>query len=118
VLDSRRRQLLVFGLMVVGVVLALSCLNAAAELIRRRRAACDGSLPLPTAAYVLGGLGLLVGVLALVLLVRWFGHSRQAIAFVLFATAVAGVVFQAVALVTAAQEDASITPTCRSRLPG
>ncbi|GAA1601669.1 hypothetical protein GCM10009789_64850 [Kribbella sancticallisti] len=118
VLDGRRRQALVFGLMVVGVVLALTCLNAQAELVRRRRAACDGSMPLPTTAYVLGGIGLFVGLLALVLLLRWFGHSRQLIAFILFATAVAGVIFQIFVLITAIQADTSVTPVCGSRLPG
>lgn len=100
---DRRRQGLVFGLMVVGVVLALICVNAQAELQRRQQAACDESLSLPTSAYVLGAIGLVVGALALLLLVRWFGRSRQMIAVVLFATAVAGVVFEVFALLTALQ---------------
>ncbi|WP_020385755.1 hypothetical protein [Kribbella catacumbae] len=98
------RQGLVFGLMVVGVVLALICVNAEAELQRRRQAACDASLSLPPSAYVLGAAGLLVGMLALLLLIRWFGRSRQVIAIVLYTTAVAGVVFEAFALITALQD--------------
>ena len=111
-LDGRRRQGLVFGLMVVGVVLALVTVNAQAELARRRNAACDGSLPLPSAAYVLGGIGLLVGLVALTLLLRWFGHSRQVIAFILFATAVAAVVFELFALIIAIQQSTSTTVVC------
>jgi uncharacterized BrkB/YihY/UPF0761 family membrane protein len=98
---DQRRQALVFGLLVVGVVLALTCVNAEAELVRRRDAACDSSLALPSSAYVLVAIGLLVGVVALFLLSRWFGGTRQVIVVVLFATAVAGVVFEAFALITA-----------------
>lgn len=98
-----RRQGLVFGLMVVGVVLGLICVNAEAELQRRRQAACDASLSMPSAAYVLGGLGLVAGALALVLLIRWYGRSRQVITVVLFTSAVAGVVFEVLALITALQ---------------
>jgi hypothetical protein len=95
-----RRQGLVFGLMVVGVVLALICVNAEAELVRRQDASCDESLGLPTSVYVLGSIGLLVGLAALVLLGRWFGRDRQVIVTVLFVTAVAGLVFEVFALIT------------------
>ena len=98
---DQRRQALVFGLMVVGVVLALTCVNAEAELERRRDAACDSSLTLPSSAYVLVAIGLLAGLIALFLLGRWFGGNRQVIVIVLFATAVAGVVFEVFALITA-----------------
>jgi hypothetical protein len=111
-LTGRRRQGLAFGLMVAGVLLALTNTNAQTELVRRRQDTCDGSLPLPTSAYVLGGAGLLVGVVALALMVRWFGHSRQAIALILVATAVAAVVFELFALVTAFQEGRPITDLC------
>ncbi|MEV6416530.1 hypothetical protein [Kribbella sp. NPDC051718] len=111
-----RRQGLVFGLIVVGVVLVLACMNAETELQRRRRAACDGSLALPPVAYVLGAIGLLVGVLALLLLIRLSGGSRQVITVVLFATAVAGVVFEVFALITAIQQSAPISAICRRPL--
>lgn len=107
-----RRQALVFGLVIVGVVLALTSVNAEAELQRRRIASCDSSLALPTSAYVLGAIGLLVGALALTLLIRWFGRSRQVIAVVLYVTAVAGVVFELFALLTTLQ---SPGPPCPIR---
>ena len=97
----RRRQPAVFALLVVGVVLSLLCSNAQASLVRRREAECDASLPLPAAAYVLGGLGLLFGLVALMLLARWFGQSR--LALVLFATSIAAVVFELLVLITAIQ---------------
>ncbi|GAB2671264.1 hypothetical protein [Kribbella swartbergensis] len=112
VLAGRRRQLLVFGLTIVGVLLAMINTNAQAELIRRRQDSCDGTLPLPTAAYVLGFAGLAVGAVALFLLIRWFGHSRQPIALILFATATAAVVFEVFALVTAFQEGRPAPPLC------
>jgi hypothetical protein len=96
-----RRRALVFGLIVVGVVLALTCVNAVAELDRRRRAACDAPLTLPVSAYVLVVLGLLVGLAGLFLLARWFGGDRQVIVVILFATAVSGVVFEVFALLSA-----------------
>jgi hypothetical protein len=74
---GRRRQGLVLALVVVGVLLSTINANAQAELIRRRQDTCDGSLPLPTAAYVLGFAGLVVGAVALFLLGRWFRHSRS-----------------------------------------
>lgn len=106
-----RRQGVVFGLTVVGVVLTLTCLNAGAELERRRRAACDGSLAMPPSAFVLGSIGLLLGVVALLLLIRW--SSRQVITIVLFATAVAGVVFEVFALIAAVQQSAPVSSICR-----
>ncbi|MFI5712391.1 hypothetical protein [Kribbella sp. NPDC051620] len=108
-----RRQGVVFGLTVVGVVLTLTCLNAGAELERRRRAACDGSLAMPPSAFVLGSVGLLLGVVALLLLIRWSGRSRQVMTIVLFATAVAGVVFEAFALIAAIQQSAPVSSICR-----
>ncbi|MFG1817325.1 hypothetical protein ACGFIF_26455 [Kribbella sp. NPDC049174] len=109
---SRRHQGLVLGLVIVGVLLATINTNAQAELIRRRQASCDGSLPLPTAAYVLGFVGLGVGAVALFLLIRWFGHSREPIALILFATAAAAVIFEFFALVTAFQEGRPVHPIC------
>jgi len=109
---GRRRQGLVLGLVVVGVLLATINTNAQAELIRRRQDSCDGSIPLPTAAYVLGFAGLVVGAVALFLLVRWFGHSRQPIALILFATATAAVIFELFAIVTAFQEGRPVHPLC------
>lgn len=111
-LTGRRRQGLVFGLIVVGVLLALINANAQSELARRRQDSCDGSLPLPTTAYVLGFAGLLVGALALFLLLRWFGHSRQPIALILVATATAAVVFEIFALITAFQEAGPVQAIC------
>jgi uncharacterized BrkB/YihY/UPF0761 family membrane protein len=111
-LAGRRRQGLVFGLVVVGVLLATINANAQAELIRRREDSCDGSIPLPTSAYVLGFAGLAVGAVALFLLFRWFGHSRQVIELVLFATATAAVIFELFALVTAFQEGRPVYPMC------
>jgi hypothetical protein len=99
-LSGRHRQLLVFGLMVAGVVVALLCVNAEAELVRRRVASCDASLGLPMSVDVLGVIGVLVGLAAIVLLGRWFGRDRRAIVTVLFVTAVAGLVFEAFALIT------------------
>ncbi|GAA0961668.1 hypothetical protein GCM10009554_78490 [Kribbella koreensis] len=98
--SGRRRQLLVFGLMVAGVVVALLCVNAEAELVRRRSASCDASLGLPMSVDVLSVIGVLAGLAAIVLLGRWFGRDRRAIVTVLFVTAVAGVVFELFALVT------------------
>ncbi|MEI8410089.1 MULTISPECIES: hypothetical protein [unclassified Kribbella] len=104
VLAGRRRQGLVLALVVVGLLLSTITTNAQAELIRRRQDSCDGSLPLPTTAYVLGFAGLAVGAVALFLLTRWFRHSRQPITLILFATAIAAVIFELFALVTAFQE--------------
>jgi drug/metabolite transporter (DMT)-like permease len=109
---GRRRQGLVLGLVVIGVLLATINANAQAELIRRRQDSCDGSLPLPTTAYVLGFAGLAVGAVALFLLVRWFRHSRQPLAIILFVTATAAVVFELFALVTAFQEGRPVHPMC------
>jgi drug/metabolite transporter (DMT)-like permease len=109
---GRRRQGLVLALVVVGVLLSTINANAQAELIRRRQDSCDGSLPLPTTAYVLGFAGLAVGAVALFLLVRWFRHSRQPLAIILFVTATAAVVFELFALVTAFQEGRPVHPMC------
>jgi drug/metabolite transporter (DMT)-like permease len=109
---SRRRQGLVLGLIVVGVLLSLTNTNAQSELVRRREDTCDGSLALPTGAYVLGFTGLAVGSVALVLLVRWFGGSREPIALILFATAIAAVVVEIFAVVTAFQEGQPVYPMC------
>ncbi|MEV8375595.1 hypothetical protein AB0P21_22855 [Kribbella sp. NPDC056861] len=106
-----RRRALVFGLIVVGVVLALTCVNAGAELDRRRRSTCDATLSLPVSAYVLVVVGLLVGLAALFLLARWFGAERQVIVVVLFATAVSGVVFEIFALLSAVHGPGA--PVCR-----
>jgi hypothetical protein len=102
----------VFGLTIVGVLLAMINTNAQAELVRRRQDSCDGTLPLPTTAYVLGFTGLTVGAVALFLLIRWFGHSRQPIALILFATATAAVVFEVFGLVTAFQQGRPVVPMC------
>ena len=102
-MDGRRRQAGLLALLVVGVVLSLLCANAQASLVRRREAECDASLPLPATAYVLGGIGLLVGLVALMLLVRSYGQSRQVITFVLVATSIAAVVFELFVLITAIQ---------------
>jgi hypothetical protein len=102
----------VLGLVVAGVLLATINTNAQAELLRRRQAGCDGSLPLPTSAYVLGFAGLVVGAVALFLLVRWFGHSRQPLALILFATATAAVVFELFAIVTAFQDGRPVNALC------
>ncbi len=81
-------------------MLSLLCSNAQASLVRRREAECDASLPLPAAAYVLGGLGLLFGLVALMLLARGFGRAGGS---VLFATSIAAVVFELLVLITAIQ---------------
>jgi hypothetical protein len=112
VVAGRRRQGLVLALVVVGLLLSTINTNAQAELIRRRQDSCDGSLPLPTTAYVLGFAGLAVGGVALFLLARWFGHSRQSITLILFATATAAVIFELFALVTAFQEGRPVHPMC------
>ena len=109
---DRRRQGVVFALTVVGVLLALTNTNAQTELVRRRQDACDGTLPLPAAAYVLGFAGLVVGAIALFLLVLWFHRSREPIALILFATAVAAVVFEVFTVVTAFQEGPPIQSLC------
>ena len=109
---ARRRQGLVFTLMIVGVLLSLTNANAQTELVRRRQDACDGTIPLPTGAYVLGVSGVVVGAIALFLLLRWFGHSRQAIALILFTTAAAAVVFEIFALVTAFQDGRPLHAVC------
>jgi hypothetical protein len=111
-LSGRHRQVLVFGLMVAGVVIALLCVNAEAELVRRREASCDASLVLPTSVSVLGVIGVLVGLAAISLLGRWFGRDRRAIVTVLFVTALAGLVFELFALVTVFQAPAA--PNCDS----
>lgn len=112
VLVGRRRQGVVLALVVVGLLLSTINTNAQAELIRRRQNSCDGSLPLPTTAYVLGFAGLAVGAVALFLLARWFGHNRQPITLILFATAVAALIFELFALVTAFQEGRPVYPMC------
>jgi hypothetical protein len=109
---GRRRLWLVFGLLVAGVVLALANTNAQTDLVRRRGDTCDGSLPLPTLAYLEGFAGLLAGVAALFLLARWFRHSREPIVLVLFATGAAAVVFEVLAVVTAFQEGRPVYPMC------
>lgn len=109
---GRRRQGLVLALVVVGLLLSTINANAQAELIRRRQDSCDGSLPLPTTAYVLGFAGLAVGAVALFLLARWFRRSRQPLALILFATATAAVIFELFALVTAFQEGRPVYPMC------
>ena len=111
-LPSSRRQWLLLGLIVVGIVLALTNTNAQSELMRRRQDTCDGSLPLPTAAYVLGFAGLAVGIVALILLVRWFRGSRHPIALILFATAIAALIVELFAVVTAFQEGQPVYPMC------
>ena len=107
-----RRQGVVFALIIVGLLLALTNTNAQSELSRRRHASCDGTLPLPTSAYLLGFAGLVVGAIALFLMRRWFHHSRQPIALVLFTTATAAVVFEIVAVITAFQEGRPINALC------
>jgi len=109
---ARRRQGLVFALMVVGVLLSLTNTNAQTELVHRRSASCDGTLPLPTSVYFVGFAGLAIGAIALVLLVGWFHHSRQPIALTLFAAASAAVVFEIFAVITAFQEARPIEALC------
>lgn len=109
---ARRRQGVVFALIIVGVLLAMTNANAQTELGRRRQAACDGTLPLPTSAYILGFAGLIIGAIALFLLLRWFRRNRQPIALVLFTTATAAVVFEIVAVITAFQEGRPISALC------
>ena len=109
---ARRRQGVVFALIIVGLLLALTNTNAQSELSRRRHASCDGTLPLPTSAYLLGFAGLVVGAIALFLMRRWFHHNRQPIALVLFTTATAAVVFEIVAVITAFQEGRPINALC------
>ena len=109
---GRRRQGVVFGLVVAGVLLSMINANAQAELIRRRQDSCDGSLPLPTTAYVLGFAGPVIGAVALFLLVRWFGRSRQPLVLILFATATAAVIFEVLALVTAFRDGRPVDSIC------
>ncbi|MEU4289669.1 hypothetical protein AB0E63_15705 [Kribbella sp. NPDC026596] len=109
---ARRRQGVVFALIIVGLLLALTNTNAQSELSRRRHASCDGTLPLPTSAYLLGFAGVVVGAIALFLMRRWFHHNRQPIALVLFTTATAAVVFEIVAVITAFQEGRPINALC------
>ena len=101
-----------FALIVVGVLLALTNTNAQAELVRRRQDTCDGTLPLPTSAYVLGFAGLIIGALALFLLLRWFRRNRQPIALILFTTAIAAVIVEILAVVTAFQEGRPVDSVC------
>ena len=96
--DDRRRQGFVFALMIAGMILALLCVNT----VRRRADECAAVLP--AATYVVGGLALVFGVVALVLLARWFGRGPQAIVVVLLITAAAGVVFELFVLITAVLE--------------
>jgi len=98
VLDERRRQSLVFALMIAGMILALLCVNT----VRRRADECAAVLP--PATYVVGVVALLIGIVALVLLARWFTRGPHAIAVVLFITAAAGVVFEVFVLITAILE--------------
>jgi hypothetical protein len=107
-----RRHGLVFGLIVAGMLLSLTNTNAQSELGRRRHAACDGTLPLPTGAYVLGVAGLVVGAIALYLSLRWFRHGRQPITLILLATAGAAVVVEIFAVVTAFQQGRPIESLC------
>jgi hypothetical protein len=110
--SASRRLGLVFGLSVAGMLLSLPNTNAQSELGRRRHAACNGTLPLPTSAYVLGVAGLFVGAIALYLLLRWFRHSRQPVTLILLATAGAAVVVEIFGVVTAFQEGRPIDPLC------
>ena len=103
---------MVFGLVVAGSLMSLTSTNAQTELARRRQDTCDGTLPLPMSAYVLGFGGLFVGAVGLFLLVRWFGHSRQPIAIILFATAVAAVVFEVAAVIAVFADSRPIRSPC------
>ena len=96
--DDRRRQGFVFALMIAGMILALLCVNT----VRRRADECAAALP--PATYLVGVIALIIGLVALVLLVRWFARGPQAIAVVLFITAGAGVVFEVFVLITAILE--------------
>jgi uncharacterized protein YacL len=98
VVDDRRRQGFVFALMVAGMILALLCVNT----VRRRADECAAVLP--PATYVVGAIALIIGLVALVLLARWFARGPQAIVVVLFVTAAAGVVFELFVLITAVLE--------------
>jgi ABC-type Fe3+-siderophore transport system permease subunit len=110
--QGKRHQGVVFGLIVAGVLLSLTSANAETELSRRRHAACDGTLPLPTSAFVLSFTGVAVGAVALYLLVRWFRGSRQTIVLILFWTAVAAVVSEVFTVVTVLQQSRPITGLC------
>ncbi|TCN34901.1 hypothetical protein EV644_118151 [Kribbella orskensis] len=96
--DDRRRQGFVFALMIAGMILALLCVNT----VRRRADECAAVLP--PATYVVGVIALFIGLVALVLLARWFRRGPQAIVVVLFVTAAAGVVFEVFVLITAILE--------------
>ena len=109
---ERRHQGVVFGLIVVGMLMALTSANAETELSRRRHAACDGTMPLPTSAFVLSFAGVAVGAVALYLLLHWFGRSRQTIVLILFWTAVAAVVSEIFTVVTVLQQSRPITGLC------
>ena len=77
---------------------ALLCVNT----VRRRADECAAVLP--PATYVVGVIALFIGLVALVLLARWFRRGPQAIVVVLFVTAAAGVVFEVFVLITAILE--------------
>ena len=111
-MDARRRQSVVFGILAIGIVLALKSTNVQTALVRHRRRTCDGTLPLPLSGYLYCGLGLAVGVVALVLLIRWFRHNPEPIVMILAITAVAGILFELFTLFAAFSEGHPVIPMC------
>lgn len=111
-MDARRRQGIVFGILAVGIVLALKSSNVQTALVRHRQRTCDGTLPVPLAGYLYCGLGLVIGVVALVLLIRWFRHNPEPIVMILAITAVAGIVFELFTVFAAISEGHPIIPMC------
>ncbi|TDU91634.1 hypothetical protein EV138_5245 [Kribbella voronezhensis] len=111
-MDARRRQGVVFGILAVGIVLALKSSNVQRAVARHRQRTCDGTLPLPLSGYLYCGIGLAVGVLALVLLIRWFRHNPEPLVMTLAITAVAGILFELFTLFAAISEAHPAIPLC------
>ncbi|MEV4314876.1 hypothetical protein [Actinocrispum sp. NPDC049592] len=63
-------------LAVAGAVLAFLATQVSTDLTHQRSSTCNGLLPMPTSAYVLGWTGVAAGVIAVVLLVSRLRQSR------------------------------------------
>jgi uncharacterized membrane protein len=87
-------------LVVAGIVLAFLATQVSSDLTKERTSTCNGLLPMPTSAYVLGWAGVGVTVLAVLMLVLRLRQSRGGWPTWVLVLAVLAVLFAAFVIYT------------------
>jgi uncharacterized membrane protein len=87
-------------LVAAGIMLAFLATQVSSDLTKRRSGSCNGLLPMPTSAYILGWSGLGVAVLAVLMLAPRLRQSRGGWLTCVLVFAVMAVVFAAFVVFT------------------